>query len=169
MDNIFGVGLPELILIMIIAGIVLGPERIVLAARWLGRTTSQLQGISRSFFRQLNAEIDGIDQSGELKQTVEELNQLRRQVDDLRAEFISVGKDTGTEIRRTVDQLENDSLGTIAPPSLLASSKSASSGEVYRPPSLLNRSPESNGSDDSPKKTPPPNLPQRLETPDDPE
>jgi len=60
MDSFFGIGAPELILILVIAGLVMGPERIGRTARWLGRTTAQLQGISRSFMRQLNADLDGI-------------------------------------------------------------------------------------------------------------
>ena len=61
MDSVFGIGLPEFILIMLIAGIVMGPERIARTARWLGKTTAQLQAISRGFVRQLTAEIDGAD------------------------------------------------------------------------------------------------------------
>ena len=106
MDNIFGVGLPELILIAIIAGIVMGPERIVVGARWLGRMTSQLQVVSRSFIRQLNEEIDGIDQSGELKETMAELSLLKRQMDDLRSEFMGLATTTSAEVRESLSQLE---------------------------------------------------------------
>ncbi len=168
MDNIFGVGLPELILVMIIAGIVLGPERIVVAARWLGRTTSQLQGVSRSFFRQLNAEIDGIDQSGELKETIEELNQLRRQVDDLRAEFVGVATGLSAETRQTLKQVEEDTIGSIAPPSLLKNTNPSAAVETYRPPSLLEPMPESNGNG-TVVTSPPTSLPKRVDTSDDPE
>lgn len=169
MDNIFGVGLPELILIAIIAGIVMGPERIVIGARWLGRTTSRLQGVSRSFFRQLNAEIDGIDQSGELKETLAELNQLRRQMDDLRAEFIGIASSTSAEVRETMAQIEADTIGSIAPPSLLTGSKSAANGGtgVYRPPSLLQPAAPSNGN--HAPQPPAMGLPKRQEATDDPE
>lgn len=169
MDNIFGVGLPELILILIIAGVIMGPERIVVGARWLGKTTGQLQGVSRSFFRQLNAEVDGIDPTGELKQTMEELNQLRHQMDDLRAEFIGATTGLSKEIRRTVSEIEDETIGSIAPPSLLSNRQMTANGgsEVYRPPSLLEPPPEEKSR--TATQPPPSGLPQRLDTSDDPE
>lgn len=169
MDSIFGIGLPELVLIAIIAGIVMGPERIVVGARWLGRTTGKLQGVSRSFFRQLNAEIDGIDQSGDIKETLAELNQLRRQVDELRAEFVGIATTTGAEVKQTMAQLEADTIGSMAPPSLLSSQKPVTNGgaEVYRPPSLLQPSLQSNGN--IAPQPPAVALPKRQEAMDDPE
>lgn len=164
MDSIFGVGLPELILIAIIAGIIMGPERIVMGARWLGKTTSQLQGVSRSFFRQLNAEIDGIDQSGELRETMAE---LRREVNELRSEVMGVAALTGAELREATADLDLETVGTIAPPSLLPrKSKAPTNGQsAYRPPSLL-------AVDDAETQSATPAasaLPRRVETSDDPE
>ncbi len=49
MDSFFGIGLPEFVLILVIAGMVMGPERIVRMARSLGVVTARLQNISRSF------------------------------------------------------------------------------------------------------------------------
>ena len=62
MDNIFGIGLPELILILAIAGMVMGPERIARTARSLGVMVARLQEVSRSFFRQLRAELVSVDE-----------------------------------------------------------------------------------------------------------
>ena len=92
MDNVFGIGLPEFVLILVIAGMVMGPERIARTARSLGVLTARLQTISRSFFRQLNSELDSIDSDGQLKSTVDELNQLRRQVADLRSEVFTLAR-----------------------------------------------------------------------------
>ena len=89
MDSIFGIGAPELILILILAGIVMGPQRISQVARWLGKTTAQLQAISRNFMRQLNAEL-AADERGELKSALEEVQALRRQINELRSEITSV-------------------------------------------------------------------------------
>ncbi|MCP5098981.1 MAG: twin-arginine translocase subunit TatB, partial [Chloroflexi bacterium] len=61
MDSFFGIGFPELVTILILAGIVMGPARIGRVARWLGRTTAQLQTISRGFMRQLSAELESVD------------------------------------------------------------------------------------------------------------
>ena len=83
MDSIFGVGLPELILVAVLAGMVMGPERIVRVARTLGLMTARLQGVSRAFLRQLSAELDSTDSDGQLRDTLDELQQLRRQVAEL--------------------------------------------------------------------------------------
>lgn len=168
MDSIFGVGLPELILILILAGVVMGPERIVIAARWLGRTTGQLQEISRSFVRQLNAEVDGLDPQGDLKETLAELTQLRRQVDDLRAEFLGVAASTSGQVQRAVEPVEDDAIGSIAPPHLTTGQLPTGNGRaaVYPLPRLLESPPEPNG---NPTATSPDKLPTRLTTADDPE
>ncbi|HMT22539.1 MAG TPA: twin-arginine translocase TatA/TatE family subunit, partial [Promineifilum sp.] len=42
MDNVFGIGLPEFVLILVIAGMVMGPERIARTARSLGVLTARL-------------------------------------------------------------------------------------------------------------------------------
>jgi Sec-independent protein translocase protein TatA len=87
MDSFFGIGAPELIFILILAGIVLGPHRIRDVARWLGKTTAQLQTISRGFTTQLSRELDAIDEGGDLKGALEEMQDLRRQVAELRHEI----------------------------------------------------------------------------------
>jgi sec-independent protein translocase protein TatB len=118
MDSFFGIGLPELILILIIAGLVMGPERLGQTARWLGRIIAQLQSISRGFVRQLNAELDAIDPTGELKATRRELQDLRRQMDDLRKEVTTEAqrpfqegqqalRETREELERTIGSLES--------------------------------------------------------------
>jgi Sec-independent protein translocase protein TatA len=87
MDSFFGIGAPELILILLLAGIVMGPERIGQVARWLGKTTAQLQAISRQFMRQLNAELTAADQGEELKGAMDDIKALQRQVMQLREEL----------------------------------------------------------------------------------
>ena len=87
MDSFFGIGAPELVLILILAGIVMGPERIGQVARWLGKTTAQLQAISRQFVRQINAELTAADQGEELKGAMDDIKALQRQVRQLRDEL----------------------------------------------------------------------------------
>ncbi len=89
MDSFFGIGAPELILILLLAGIVMGPERIGRVARWLGKTTAQLQAISRQFMRQLNAELTAADQGEELKGAMDDIKSLQQQVSQLRDELRS--------------------------------------------------------------------------------
>ncbi len=154
MDNIFGIGLPEFVLILVIAGMVMGPERILRAARSLGRLTARLQSISRTFFRQLNAELDSFDQDGQLKSTVEELNQLRRQVSDLRSEVFTLTTGAALDSKTAVRELRREFENSIVPPSLAeglknnpattpvtaqpTTTQAADDGmaPVYQPPSL---------------------------------
>lgn len=81
--------MPELVVILLLAGLVMGPERIRPIARWLGRALAQLQLLAATFIRQINAELDAADSSGEVKATLAEMQDLRRQVEDLRRELLS--------------------------------------------------------------------------------
>ena len=80
MDSFFGIGFPELVLILLLAGMVMGPQRIRQVARTLGRLVAQVQGISREFTRQLNAELDAIDNK-EMRGTINDVNELRQRLD----------------------------------------------------------------------------------------
>jgi len=149
MDSFFGIGAPELILILVIAGLVMGPERIGRTARWLGRTTAQLQGISRSFMRQLNAELDLDNETSELKSAWRDMQYLRRQIDDLKGELTAVAGGAFKEGEKALTDVKNEVERTIAPPSLTAAvvEESETDGD---PPAPLE-------------------LPKRLEVADDPE
>jgi sec-independent protein translocase protein TatB len=86
MDSIFGIGLPELMVILLLAGLFMGPHRIRRVARTLGYWTAQLQTISRQFARQLNTELDSLD-SGEMKGALQDVRDLQREVEALRGEL----------------------------------------------------------------------------------
>ncbi|MBP6470610.1 MAG: twin-arginine translocase TatA/TatE family subunit [Chloroflexi bacterium] len=116
MDSFFGIGAPELILILFLAGIVMGPQRIRQVAYWLGKTTAQLQAIARGFSRQLNAELDAVDGSGELRDTMKEMQDLRRQMADLRREVTSIASVPFEESRRAVQESQKLSENSIRPP-----------------------------------------------------
>lgn len=153
MPEFLGIGLPELITILIIAGIVMGPERMGQAARWLGKTTAQLQNISRGFVAQLNAELDAADEGGELKAAMKEIGELRKQIGDLRTEIGSVASSTIDESKQRFDGVER----TIHSPTI--SSEAEESGG------------EENGRLPTPPPVPPPptELPNLIDIPDDPE
>jgi Sec-independent protein translocase protein TatA len=159
MDSFFGIGAPELILILILAGIVMGPQRIRQAALWLGKTTAQLQAISRGFVRQLNAELDSVDQDGEIKSAMKEVQELRRQVTTLRQELTSAavgGVNAGQKaIKETRELVEN----SIKPPNL-ETIGSASDDDSQN--SAGSETPAS-------ETTSPPELPNLVHVPDDPE
>lgn len=165
MDNVFGVGLPELVVIVVIAGMVMGPERIAQTARTLGRLTARMQGVSRAFFRQLNAELDAVDEGGDIKATVEELRQLRQQVDELRGEIFTLASGTAGDTRQVVRDIKREARNSIMPPDMSAraprSSAPADDGAVYAPPLLFERA--------STAAAAPGRLPNRVAVTDDPD
>jgi Sec-independent protein translocase protein TatA len=113
MDSFFGIGFPELIVILVLAGLVMGPHRIRQVARTLGRWTGQLQLISREFARQLNTELDSLDEGGDMKATMQEMREMQRELKSLRQEinqvpkaFIQDTKDAAEEGRAVLDGKE---------------------------------------------------------------
>ena len=147
MDSFFGIGLPELVLILVIAGIVMGPERIGVAARWLGKTSAQLQAISRSFVNQLNAELDGIQDADEIRGALRDMQDLREQVEQLKQELISVSSTPVRETKKTLQKTQEEVERTIGLP--------------------LKRDTEMESSDNPIEPLPNIDLPNRLEITDD--
>lgn len=76
-------------MILILAGVVLGPQKIRQVAFWLGRFTAQVRAISQQFTAQLNAELDALDAEDvrEMQAAVEELKNLRSEVSDLQRQL----------------------------------------------------------------------------------
>ncbi len=70
----FDVGFSELLLCFIVALVVLGPERLPKLARTVGHWTGQ----ARVYLRNLTSELDRESRLGELKQQLDEANQLVR-------------------------------------------------------------------------------------------
>jgi Sec-independent protein translocase protein TatA len=101
MDSFFGISLAELVVILILAGLLMGPQHIRRVARTLGRVTSQLQSISREFTRQLNAELDSLD-TGEVKGAMQDMQDLQRQVQELRRELSAMPRTLAGETRDTL-------------------------------------------------------------------
>ncbi len=157
MDSFFGIGAPELVLILIIAGLVMGPERIARTARWLGRTTAQLQNISRGFIRQLNAELD--DEKGELKGAWDDMQDLRRQIDELKGELGAVTGGAVKDANKMLADTKRDVERTIAPPKFTSPAEE----EVVEEPQVTS---ENNHNNDEPALL---KLPKRIEVADDPE
>lgn len=164
MDSFFGIGLPELILILVVAGIVMGPERIGQTARWLGRTTAQLQKISRGFVRQLNQELDNSSDGKALRETMQELQQLRRELTDLRGEVTQTTRGATQGARKAFKDVEN----SIQPPNLLPPELSSRSSKPATPPPPAS---EQNGAGhpETGNDTAVPPLPTLVDIPDDPE
>lgn len=164
MDSFFGIGFPELLLILIVAGIVMGPERIGQTARWLGRTTAQLQKISRGFIRQLNNELDSSGDGQALKETMQELQQLRKELTDLRGEVTLTTRQATESGRQAFADINN----SIKPPNLKPSTPQLS--DEAAPPTKTETAGEKNGAADAKDvDTAVPQLPSLLDVPDDPE
>lgn len=152
--DFFGIGLPELVTILIIAGLVMGPERIAKVARQLGQWTSQLQNISRGFMQQLNNELEAAE-SADLKEAMQELKDLRQELTNLRSEMHTEAKKTSDRFKAASDDFER----SIRPPALNAPSSSIENGQR-----------EANGrSKTPPVPKPPEKLPNILEVDDDPD
>ena len=83
MNDFLGIGLAELAVILIIAGLFLQPQQIRTIARTLGRFVAQMQGIMLDFRRQINAELDALNDA-EMKDAIADLRQLQREVEELR-------------------------------------------------------------------------------------
>ncbi len=67
MDGIFGVGGSELIAILILAGVILGPERLARSAREIGKFVKNVKAYFSSLSNELKAELDVLDDMDKLK------------------------------------------------------------------------------------------------------
>lgn len=70
MDSIFGIGGNELIVILLLAAIVLGPERIVRSAREIGKFVRNVKSYFSSLSTELKAELDVMDEMEKLKKNL---------------------------------------------------------------------------------------------------
>jgi Tat protein translocase TatB subunit len=66
-NNIFGIGMNELIIIFVLAAIVLGPERMVRVARQAGKHIRNLKAYFSSLTGELKSELDILDTLKEVK------------------------------------------------------------------------------------------------------
>ena len=65
--EILGYGGAELLVILLLAGIVLGPERMARAARELGRLVRNVKAYFRSLNEELKSELEVLDEVKKLK------------------------------------------------------------------------------------------------------
>ncbi len=62
MDNIFGIGINELLIILVLAAIILGPERLARSARQAGVLIRNIKSYFSSLTDELKTELDVIDE-----------------------------------------------------------------------------------------------------------
>jgi sec-independent protein translocase protein TatB len=68
MDSFFGIGGPELLLILVLATVILGPLRMIQVARGLGRLLRDLRNYSTELMSGLNEELAFLDEAKEVLQ-----------------------------------------------------------------------------------------------------
>ena len=87
--NILNIGFPELFFILIIAGIILGPQHIREIARWLGRSIAYVRNIAVQFQRQLNTELDQHEKV-ELRAMMDDVRSLQKELLTLQHELLQM-------------------------------------------------------------------------------
>ena len=66
-NNIFGIGMNELVIIFVLAAIVLGPERLARVAREAGKHVRNLKAYFSSLTGELKSELDILDELNKVK------------------------------------------------------------------------------------------------------
>ena len=69
--NIFGIGLPEMILIMVVALLIFGPKKLPEIGRSLGKTIRSFQDASREFETEFKKEAQKIEESVKMSAELE--------------------------------------------------------------------------------------------------
>lgn len=113
MDSFFGIGFPELVLILLLAGLVLGPQRIREVSRTLGKWIAQLQKMTREFSRQINSELDQMDRA-EIKGALDDVRALQKQMNDLKQQVKQASTNFVSESKQGVAPAGDNH--TILPP-----------------------------------------------------
>jgi sec-independent protein translocase protein TatB len=67
MDGIFGIGGGELVVILLLAAIILGPERLMRAAREIGKFVKNVKSYFSALSGELKAELDVLDEIQKVK------------------------------------------------------------------------------------------------------
>jgi sec-independent protein translocase protein TatB len=68
--DVFGIGTNELLVIMLLAAIVLGPERLARSAREIGKLVRNVKAYMSSFSDELKTEMDLLDDLKKIKDDV---------------------------------------------------------------------------------------------------
>src|SRR3989304_5360243 len=98
----FGIGLPEIVLIAVIAVIVVGPQRLPEVAVQLARAIRYLRGYATDATAQIRAELDEL---------TKEYDQVRKELQEFRQE---VGKDVAA-VTKQVERTLQESQPVIEP------------------------------------------------------
>jgi sec-independent protein translocase protein TatB len=120
--EIFGIGPAELILILVIAFVVLGPDRLPAAARTLGQWVRQLRKLTNELSGQLGPELNEAKQ--ELQATQQELrglssdltNQLQAGLADVKQDLQATQEEMRQAGQTFMDAGRGEGLTSVSPP-----------------------------------------------------
>lgn len=111
--GLFNIGLFELILVLAVAFLVVGPKDLPKVARWIGRQLKSL----RRFIREIKKETGWDDFASEFKDTKEDLKETLREADisgELMAASNELKKEVKTvqqEVQTVADEINNETEG----------------------------------------------------------
>jgi sec-independent protein translocase protein TatA len=88
----FGIGLPELLLIMVLALLVLGPQRLPEVARLVGRAYAQLRRASEEFQNTIRQDIAALERQEDANRNKAVAQELRERFAELEA-VQTIGKE----------------------------------------------------------------------------
>jgi Sec-independent protein translocase protein TatA len=86
MNSFFGVGLAELVFILLLAGLLLGPQQIRRVARQLGMFAAGAQRMIGQLRSQFNQELDAAELQ-EMREAVADVQTLQKQLAEMRQEM----------------------------------------------------------------------------------
>jgi sec-independent protein translocase protein TatA len=95
----FGVGLPELLVIMVLGLLVLGPQRLPEVARTIGRLYGQLRRASEEFQRTIRQDLAVLERQ-------EDVNRNKAVADEIRERFAAL-----EEVQTALPMKESDTHG----------------------------------------------------------
>ncbi len=92
----FGIGLPELVMILVLGLLVLGPKRLPEVARTMGRLYGQLRRASEDFQRTIRQDLETIERQ-------EDVNRNKAVTDELRERFADFG-----DVQTAIEERKSD-------------------------------------------------------------
>ena len=93
--DFFGIGLPEIILILIVAVIVVGPKRLPEVAAQVARAVRQLRGYATDVTTQMRSELDELTR---------EYEQMRKELEEVRETAVKDIDSVSREVDRAVHE-----------------------------------------------------------------
>lgn len=90
--NMFGIGLPELVMILVLGLLVLGPKRLPEVARVLGRLYGQLRRASDDFQRTIRQDLETIERQEDIDRNKAVSDELRERFADFSGVQTAIGE-----------------------------------------------------------------------------